>query len=227
MALIGTGLSKSFVGRSVLKQIDIQIADGEIHALLGANGSGKSTLVKILTGVYAPDAGAIAIAGRQLTNIASPHQANELGIAVVHQEAPLIDTMTVSECIALFRGYPMTGGSISWGRLHRDVAAMLEAFGIHIDPRQLAAKLSAAERALIALMIALDRVKSGLQLLILDEVTASLPRDEAEPYLDRVSELARSGIGVLMVTHRLAELRGRVSRVTPAPRRFNHLCGGG
>jgi ribose transport system ATP-binding protein len=214
MSVAAQHIGKSFVGKRVLDDVGIAVADGEIHALLGANGSGKSTLVKILTGVYQPDAGEILIGGRRLDSIASPYLANRLGIAVVHQEAPLIDTSTVAECIALFRGYPSAGGRVLWNKLHRDVADMLERFDLRIDPKQLAGTLSPAERALVALIIALDRVSSGLNLLVLDEVTASLPRDEAEPYLDRVAALARGGVSVLMVTHRLAELRGRAATMT-------------
>jgi ribose transport system ATP-binding protein len=88
--------------------VGIRVAAGQVHALLGANGSGKSTLAKILTGVVQPDGAAITIRDRTLPAIASPQHATQLGIAVVHQEAPLIDTATVAECIALFRGYPTT-----------------------------------------------------------------------------------------------------------------------
>ena len=210
----GRRLDKIFAGRKVLNAVDISIAAGEIHALLGANGSGKSTLVKILTGVYQPDGGEIFVGDRRLAAIASPHEANALGIAVVHQEAPLINTFTVAECIAQFRGYPTRGGRILWKQLDREVGEMLARFGVDVAPQQLAGRLTAAERALVAIIIALDRVKAGLKLLVLDEVTASLPRNQAEPFLDRVLALAGSGIGVLMVTHRLAELHGRASSVT-------------
>ena len=214
VAVASENIDKSFAGRKVLDNVGIAVKSGEIHALLGANGSGKSTFVKILTGVYQPDAGAIVIGARRLPVISSPYEANALGIAVVHQEAPLIDTFTVAECIAQFRGYPTRGGRILWKQLDRDVAEMLDRFGVAVGPDTLAGRLSAAERALVAIIIALDRVKSGLKLLVLDEVTASLPRNQAEPYLERVAALARSGIGVLMVTHRLAELHGRASTFT-------------
>jgi len=210
----GEKLTKLFAGRRVLSDVDIDIMPGELHALLGANGSGKSTLVKILTGVYQPDGGAIIVGGRRLAAIGSPFEANGLGIAVVHQEAPLINSFTVAECIALFRGYPTRATRIEWRKLHREVGELLARFDLPIRPDQLAGTLSAAERALVAIIIALDRVKSGLRLLVLDEVTASLPQNQAEPYLDRVTAIARSGVGVLMVTHRLAELHGRASRVT-------------
>jgi ribose transport system ATP-binding protein len=214
MAIVAESITKSYSGLRVLDEVGIAVADGEVHALLGANGSGKSTLAKILTGVVQPDGASIAIRDRTFAAIASPQQATQLGIAVVHQEAPLIDTATVAECIALFRGYPTQGGRIRWGTLHEQVAAMLERFDLRIDPRTLAGRLSPADRALVSLAIALDRVPAELSLLILDEVTASLPRDAAEPYLDRVSALARSGVGVLMITHRLAETRQRASHLT-------------
>jgi ribose transport system ATP-binding protein len=168
----------------------------------------------MLTGVYQPDGGSILIGGRRVSAIASPFEANALGIAVVHQEAPLIDNFAVAECIAQFRGYPTSATRIQWRKLHREVADLLARFDLRIRPEQLAGTLSAAERALVAIIIALDRVKTGLRLLVLDEVTASLPRNQAEPYLERVTGIARSGVGVLMVTHRLAELHGRASRVT-------------
>ncbi len=207
-------VTKSFVGRTVLRDANLTIRGGDIHALLGANGSGKSTFVKILAGVYQADGGSITVGDRKLATIASPHQASELGVAVVHQEAPLIQSLSIAECIAQFRGYPTKGSRILWNKLHKDVADLLERFELKVSPRQLAGKLSAAERALVAIVIALDKIGSGIKLLILDEVTASLPQNQAEPYLDRVAALARSGIGILMVTHRLAELRGRASNVT-------------
>ncbi|MDQ0390924.1 ribose transport system ATP-binding protein [Labrys monachus] len=182
--------------------------------MLGANGSGKSTLAKVLTGVYQPEQGEIVVGAARVGRITSPSHANELGIAVVHQEAPLIDSMTVSEGMALFRGYPTAGGRVQWNRLREETSAMLRAFDVDVDPDRLAGTLSPAERALVAMVIALDQVKSGLQLLILDEVTASLPERQAATFLDRVAAVARAGTAVLMVTHRLAELQGRADTVT-------------
>jgi ribose transport system ATP-binding protein len=208
MSVSGRKLLKVFAGVPVLRDVDLAVNNGEIHALLGANGSGKSTLVKILSGVYQPDGGDMTIGDRQLAAIPTPFEANALGIAVVHQEAPLIDTLSVAECIAVFRGYPLSGfGRVDWRKVHGDAEALLGKFDVRISPRQLAGKLAPADRALVALVIALDRVQSGLELLILDEVTASLPEDQAEVYLERVRQIAEGGASVLMVTHRLAEVR--------------------
>ena len=215
MSVAGRNLTKTFAGVRVLDGVDLALNTGEVHALLGANGSGKSTLVKILTGVYQPDSGSIAFGNRILSAVASPHEAALNGVAVVHQEAPLIDTMSIAECIGVFRGYPTTGmGRIDWAKLEREAKALLDRFDVPVSPRDLAGKLSPAERALVALVIALDQVKSGVELLILDEVTASLPEDQAHVFLERVGRIAETGTAVLMVTHRLAELHGLARAVT-------------
>jgi ribose transport system ATP-binding protein len=214
MAIVAETVTKSFANIRVLDNVAVSVADGEIHALLGANGSGKSTFAKILSGVYQPDRAAITIKDRNIPAILSPQHANELGVAIVHQEAPLIDTASVAECVALHRGYPTRSGLVHWRQLYSEVEAMLLRFGVRIDPRTLAGRLTPAERALVSLIIALDRAPAELSLLILDEVTASLPRDEAEPYLERVAALAQSGVSVLMVTHRLGEVRSKASRMT-------------
>jgi ribose transport system ATP-binding protein len=176
MAIVAEGVTKSFANIRVLDDVEVSVADGQIHALLGANGSGKSTFAKVLSGVYQPDRASIDIKGRTVPAILSPQHANELGVAIVHQEAPLIDTASVAECVALHRGYPTRSGLVHWGKLHGEVEAMLLRFDVRIDPRTLAGRLTPAERALVSLIIALDRAPVELSLLILDEVTASLPR---------------------------------------------------
>jgi ribose transport system ATP-binding protein len=215
LAAVCHQLDKSFAGVPVLRGVNLTLKAGEVHALLGANGSGKSTLVKILTGVYQPDAGSIMIGDRTLSAFASPYEAVVHGVAVVHQEAPLIDTMTVAQCIGVFRGFSTSAlGRIDWRKLERETKALLDRYEVHVSPRRLAGTLSPAERALVALVIALDQVRSGVELLILDEVTASLPEDQAGGFLRRVGNIARDGVAVLMVTHRLAELKNLASAVT-------------
>lgn len=207
-------ISKTFPGTLALDQVSLCVGAGNVHALLGANGSGKSTLVKILTGVYQPDAGTMRVGERELTQIGSPNEANALGIAAVHQESPLVDTLTVAECVALFRGYPTAYGRVRWPALRRQTRELLEHNNVDVDPEMLAGLLSPAERALVGLAIALDRVDANLRLLVLDEVTASLPQDQANTYLQRVEALASAGTPVLMVTHRLAEVHELASHVT-------------
>jgi ribose transport system ATP-binding protein len=130
MAIAVKGVTKSFTGVRVLDDVAVSVAAGEIHALLGANGSGKSTFAKILSGVYQPDHASITIKDRSIPAILSPQHAAELGIAIVHQEAPLIDNASVAECIALYRGYPTRSGLVQWRRLHREIDAMFERSGV-------------------------------------------------------------------------------------------------
>ena len=208
-------LSKSFPGTRALDDVELRVEAGEVHALAGANGSGKSTLVKVLTGVYQPDAGWITVDGTRTSAIHSPSEATRLGIRVVHQEAPLVDTMSVAECIALFRGYPTGGlGRVQWGVLKRSVRELLARLDISVDPDALAGQLTSAERALVALAIAFDDIEAAGKILVLDEATASLPETDAEHFLARVRTLARSGMAVLMVTHRVSEIPTIADTVT-------------
>jgi ABC-type sugar transport system ATPase subunit len=217
MAVAAQGISKSFPGTRALDRVDLSVGAGEVHALLGANGSGKSTLVKVLSGVYQPDEGELRVGDTTVRAIHSPNEAHALGVAVVHQESPLVDTLTVAECVALFRGYPTSHGRIRWRSVRQQTRALLDRFGVAVDPGTLAGLLSPAERALVALAIALERIEAhagDVNLLILDEVTASLPEDQGEAYLRQVGALARTGTPVLMVTHRLSELHDLATHVT-------------
>lgn len=211
-----SGISKSFVGRYVLRDLDLEVRRGEIHALLGMNGSGKSTFAKILSGNYTPDAGTITVNGSSYKAIASPKHAHNLGIRIVHQETPLIDTMSVAECIALFRSYPTAlGARIRWRRLQSDSRDLLKRLDVTIDPKRMAGQLSAAERALVALAIAMGDIEiDAMSLLILDEASASVPEAEAHRFLSHVRSLADAGLPVLMVTHRLQEVIELADRVT-------------
>lgn len=208
MAVAVQHISKSFPGTRALDDVGLQIREGEVHALAGANGSGKSTLVRVLSGVHQPDSGWIEINGQRLGSIHSPSAAAHLGIRSVHQEAPLIDTLSVAECVALFRGYPVGALShVRWRNLYQAVERLFEQLEIPVDPRALAGSLSPAARALVSLAIALDGIEaSGSRLLVLDEATASLPENEASTFLSRVKGLARRGLPVLLVTHRISEI---------------------
>lgn len=194
----------------------MELRPGEIHALLGANGSGKSTLVKILSGNYTPEEGRIVIDGTAYPRLASPRQAAELGVRVVHQEAPLFDTLSVTESIALFDSYRTgPGWRIRWQSTERYAADLLKQFGVDTDPAKLGGQIDAADRALIAVAITLSSAqRSGTSLLILDEASAAVPEDEASRFLDQVRKLASEGMTVLMVTHRLSEVFGIADKVT-------------
>lgn len=206
------GLSKRFGALAALTDVTFSVGVGEIRALMGANGSGKSTLVKVATGNYHPDAGAIQLGEFSTDGWRSPLEARRSGIAVVHQEAPLIGNMTVLDMVSLHRGYSLSAyGRISWRKTRESVRKRLEAFGLEIDIAALCATLSDANRSLVALALSLDG--STNRLLVLDEATAAIPQDESDALLERVKELANNGTPVLMVTHRIPEVRKYASHV--------------
>jgi ABC-type sugar transport system ATPase subunit len=210
------GVWKSFAGRPVLRDISLELRSGEVHALVGANGAGKSTLVKILSGNTSPEQGRIMIGGAAHPRIASPRQAADLGVRVVHQEAPLFDTLSVTESIALFSSYQTgPGWRIRWGATERGAAELLERFGVDTDPEKLGGQIGAADRALIAIAVTLGSAqRSETSLLILDEASAAVPEDEASRFLGQVRKLASEGMPVLMVTHRLSEVFEIADKVT-------------
>lgn len=204
-------LTKRFGTVTALDHVSLEFKAGQVHALLGANGSGKSTLVKILSGAQAPTSGQIVIHGRRHSSIETPVVAAELGIRVVYQEAPLIDTLSVLESVAVFRGYRSKGlGRVPWRRLRRETTELLERTGVRVDVRKLCSQISAADRAAVSLAVVLGQQPAGGAgpgLLVIDEATASIPDNESDQYLRRIREVADDGLAVLIVTHRLAELR--------------------
>lgn len=214
--LVVRGARKSFAGVEVLKGVDLDIQRGEIHALVGSNGSGKSTFVKLITGTYSADRGTeIEFHGERFTTNLKPAVARANGVRAVHQEAPLIDQLTVAEHFGLEQGFPV--GPLGYVRrraLHRKAGEALARVGAQIDPKTLASHLSAAQRAQTSLALAMADIDVGTGLLVLDEATALLPAPEAAPILERVSQLAEEGIGVLIVTHRLGEVSEHAHRTT-------------
>jgi ribose transport system ATP-binding protein len=201
------GLSKHFTGTLALDAIDFDLRRGEIHALLGQNGAGKSTLIKILAGVYSPDAGEIRFGGRR----AHPG-AQDLPISFIHQDLGLVDWMTVAENVAVQTGYPRNRfGLVSWPEVRRAAQDALRVMGSEIDPDVVVSKLAAAERSLVAIGRALA-VNSDV--LVLDEPTAALPEADVSRLIDALRHLRSSGIGIIYVTHRLDEVFRIADRVT-------------
>lgn len=220
MAVSVENITVSFPGIRALDEVSLSFADGHVHGVLGANGSGKSTLVKVLTGVYQPDAkcGAkIMIDAQQAEAFSSPSEAKEMGISVVHQEAPLIGCLSVAESVALFKGYPRNAsGLIHWKKLYSYTAELFAFYNIEISPKTYVKDLTAAERSMVAMSIALGKEEDlkKTKVLILDEADASIPEGEAELFLNHVKKIAQFGIPVIMVTHRLKAVKAICDDVT-------------
>lgn len=207
-------ITKVFGDFTALNSVSVDLQPGQIHALLGANGSGKSTIVKILTGAYIPNSGSIHFEGKDYSSFETPSKATQLGIRVIHQEAPLIDMLSVAEAVAIFRGYDAKNlGLIHWSKLHRRVQTLLDKMDVPVLAKQSCRSVGPADRAGLALAISVGDLfelektsEHGVKLLIVDEVTGSIPETETERHLSRLRAVADLGVAVVMVTHRLSEL---------------------
>jgi simple sugar transport system ATP-binding protein len=196
--LLVRGIVKRFGQLTANDHVDIEVGEGEIHALLGENGAGKSTLVKMIFGALQPDEGEIFWQGAPVT-IASPAAARELGIGMVFQHFSLFEALTVAENVAL--------GFQSQKSL-RDIAAEVErvslAFGLPLDPSRIVHDLSVGERQRIEIVRCLLQ---DPKLIIMDEPTSVLTPQEADVMFDTLERLAGEGRAILYITHRLEEVR--------------------
>lgn len=192
------GLSKSFGGTHAVRDVSFDVAAGEVMALLGQNGAGKSTVIKILAGVYQPDAGDIRLAGA----IHDPRSKTG-GIAFIHQDLGLLDWMTVGENIAMAQGYPRRLGFVDWRKVEAQARRSLAGIADDIDPRCRVGDLSRTEKSLVAIARA---VGVEARVLVLDEPTASLPQGDVETLFRVLRTLRTRGVGMIYVSHRLDEV---------------------
>jgi ABC-type sugar transport system ATPase subunit len=204
------GISKTFPGVRALDAVELVVAPGQIHALVGENGAGKSTLMNIVAGVYRPDTGSLEMDGAPVA-IADENAAARLGIAMIHQEHSLAPRLTVAENI--YGGTPLANGFgiLDWAAMHRQSAALLRRLDAAIDTHRSVNSLSPAQRQMVEIAKGLTR---PLRLLILDEPTAALTLSEAAHLFEVMRSLANSGTAVLYVSHRLGEVFEVASRVT-------------
>lgn len=201
-------VTKAYGGVPALKGVDLDIAPGEIHALMGENGAGKSTLIKILAGVVAPDQASITLDGTPI-QIASPAQAHRLGFRFIHQEFNVVPALSVAENIFMGRHYPRRGGLfIDWRELNLAARQTLLKLGIdHIDPAQSLGSLSLGDQMLVRISSAfISDDGRPARLYVLDEPTAALNRSESERLFAVLRELRADGASVLYVSHRLDEV---------------------
>jgi len=196
-----TGLSKGFPGVKALDSVDLKVQTGEIHALMGENGAGKSTLIKVLTGVFARDAGETRLDG-QIIAPKSPREAEALGISTVYQEVNLIPHLSVAENICLGR-QPTWLGAIRWGAIAKRARAALARLELSIDVNQQLSSYSIAIQQMVAIARALD---ISAKLLILDEPTSSLDKTEVEELFKKLRKLREDGLGIIFITHFLEQV---------------------
>lgn len=217
-ALEAGHVSKSFAGIRVLDGLSLRLEPGDVHALVGHNGSGKSTFVKILAGQYVPDPDSDVALGGQPLAWGRPREIAQQGLRVVHQHLGLVDGLSVTENVMLGFDYSAHRLSrIRWNELHEEVAAQLARIGYtDVDPRHGVAELSSSARSGVAVARAMmPRHDHGeTRVVLLDEVTATMPEREVERIGVLVSSLAREGVAVLYVTHHLDEVFDMCNTVT-------------
>lgn len=203
-----TGITKRFPGVVANDEIDLTINRGEIHALLGENGAGKSTLMKILYGVYRPDAGEIHVGGEPAT-IRSPHDARALRIGMVFQDLSLIPAFTAAENIALF--LPDLPFVPKRDELDQRIRDLSESYGLEVDPGALVAELSIGEQQKVELQ---KLLLSEAQVLILDEPTRVLAAHEIAALFATLRMLCDAGHAVVLITHKMHDVFACADRIT-------------
>jgi len=212
------GLSKSFGGTRALRGVDLTVLPGEVHGLLGENGSGKSTLIKVLAGFHDPDAGELRVDGEPVPLPLAPGQFRKLGMSFVHQDLGLVESLTVLENLRVAElAVPSSRLRISWRRERARARETFERYGLRLDPTATVAALKPVERALLAIVRALEEIRAvgrGHGLLVLDEPTVFLPREGVDRLFSLVRSAAAAGASILFVSHDLDEVREITDRVT-------------
>lgn len=192
------GIVKRFPTVTALDGVDFKVRAGEIHALLGENGAGKTTLMRILYGMYKPDAGEIFIEGRKVS-IGSPRDALRMGIGMVHQHFMLVDRLTVLENIALFLE---SGIKIPFDEIRSRLMKLSETYGLEIDLDAKIWQLSIGEQQRVEILKTLYR---DARILILDEPTSVLTPLESEDLFKSIKKMANTGKSIILITHKLDE----------------------
>jgi ABC-type sugar transport system ATPase subunit len=202
---------KKFPGTVAVDRVDLDIRAGEIHGLVGENGAGKSTLMRVLAGLYPDYSGEIDIEGHAV-KLASPRQARELGVALVHQELSLVPELTVADNIFLGREpYSRIPALISRQAAEAQTAALCREIGIRLNPAAKAVYLSVAERQLVEIT---KGVSLNPRVLILDEPTSSLTYQEIRELFRVIRGLAAKGTAIVYISHKLDEIFAVTHRAT-------------
>jgi rhamnose transport system ATP-binding protein len=195
-------VSKSFPGVRALHDVSLTLKSGEVTALVGENGAGKSTIVKILTGIYTPDSGELRVRGN-VRSFSSPRDAWSAGIAAIHQETVMFDELSVAENI--FMGHMPIKGTrlVDWPEMNRQAAELLKRVDASFSPQTKLKELSVAQKHLVEITRALSHDAS---LIIMDEPTAALSRNEIDDLFKIVAQLKAEGRAILFISHKFDEI---------------------
>lgn len=203
-------IAKSFGGVAALKPLALELREGEILGLIGENGAGKSTLIKLISGVYQPDAGDFRWQGKPI-RFASPSDSLATGIATIHQELEYFGQLSIAENMLMGKRWPRKSwGGVDWRALQNTAADRLAKFELDLSPSRLFDNITAAEKQEVAIATALSR---DAKLLILDEPTASLTEPEVKRLFTHLRRLREQGVAMIYVSHRMDEITTLTDRV--------------
>jgi simple sugar transport system ATP-binding protein len=217
-----SGIHKQFPGVKALAGAGLNLYAGEVHTLMGQNGAGKSTLIKVLTGVYTPDSGAIVFDGRPISP-RSTHEAQAIGISTVYQEVNLCPNLSVAENLFIGR-YPRRFGMVDWRAMQREARVLLAQLQVDIDVTQPLHDFPLAIQQMVAIARALQ---IQARVLILDEPTSSLDEAEVQLLFGVLRRLRDQGMAILFVTHFLDQtyaISDRITVMRNGEREGEYLC---
>ena len=202
-------ICKSFPGVKALDNVHFHLKAGEVMALLGENGAGKSTLMKVLSGVHNKDSGTMKIFGQEVDNM-TPKRAQELGVAIIHQELNMCQHLTVAENMFLGRER-RKGVMLSQKEMNAEAARVLKSLDIDLDPTTMVGSLQVSKQQMVEIAKALS---TNARILIMDEPTSALTSKEIDELFRIIRQLRAEGKGIVYISHRLEELQHIVDRVT-------------
>ena len=195
-------ISKNFHGVKALQNVDFQLQENSIHALLGENGAGKSTLVKILCGVYQPDSGIINLNNKQ-QSITDPSASLSLGISAIHQESVMFDELSVTENVFIGNHITKSNGLVDWGLMQDKTNQLLKDLEANIEPNEKIKDLSIAQRHIVQISRSLIH---DADIVIMDEPTASLSQKEINELYTIIRNLKKQNKSIIFISHKLDEV---------------------
>ncbi len=208
--LAAEGITKSFGGIKALEDAGVTVYAGQVNAVVGENGAGKSTLMKILAGVYQDYQGRVFLNGREVA-FANPRQAQEAGVAIIHQELNLIPHLNVAENIFLGREFLGRLGFVDFKKMYDETRTLLDRLDLDVDPRRSVSELRVGQQQVIeiAKALALDA-----RVIIMDEPTSAISEREVDILFDLIRSLTQRGVAIVYISHRLEEVYRIADRIT-------------
>lgn len=202
-------ISKSFNGVPALKNVQLTLHKGEVHALMGENGAGKSTLMKIMTGIYSRDTGVVTYEGKEVV-FKNTKESQSVGISIVHQELNTMNHLTVAQNIYAGRE-PMNGIIIDDAKMVRDTQKLFDILNVNINPREKMGRLTVGKQQMCEIAKA---ISTNAKVIVFDEPSAALTETEIEELFKVIRDLKKKGIAMVYITHRMDEVGIITDKIT-------------